>query len=84
MEGINHKLLLTRFKESGFKAIELAESLHISRNTIGNVMSGQTSPSHFVIVSLGEGLELTLKEFIAIFFPDIKFKEESTDDKLTD
>lgn len=80
---IDHELLSSRFKQGGFKGVELASTTNISRNTIGNVKSGRTSPSLFVTASLGEALGLTLTEFMAIFFPDIKLKEESTDDKLT-
>lgn len=83
MGVINYELLLSRFKQSGFKYIELADALSISRNTIHNIMTGRTSPSSFVATSLAEALDLTQEDIMAIFFPNYKPKGGSTHDKST-
>jgi len=83
VEIINTELLLDRFKQSGLKYIELAGIINVSRNTIHNIMSGRTNPSHYVAINLAKALDLTHEDIIAIFFPNIKVKEGTTHDELT-
>jgi len=77
---INYELLLKRLRQSEFNYSRLAEDVNVSRNTIRNIMSGRTTPSHYCSASIAEALELTHEDIIAIFFPNINDKGVLTND----
>lgn len=76
MECINNELLYVSIEQAGFNYSELAEKMEISRGTIYNVVFGHTPPSHFFIQRLSRILRLSQEEFIAIFYPTMKFTQE--------
>ncbi len=71
---IDYELLLKRFRQSEYNYNRLAQNVNVSRNTIRNIMSGRTTPSHYCSASIAEALELTHEDIIAIFFPNINNK----------
>lgn len=80
---MDNELLLERFRQSGFNYSELANEIDISRNTIHNIMFGRTSPSYYVLTSIAEALKLSQEDIISIFFPNLNFIQEVSNDKLT-
>lgn len=76
MKSIDNELLSKHIYETGLSYLEIAESTKISRNTIYNVLCGQTCPSYSVMNNLANTLQLTQNDFIAIFFPEIQFKDD--------
>lgn len=80
---INNELLTKYIHQTGLNYKDLAAKLDISRNTIYNVMVGSTCPSAEIIHIFGSSLEFTQDDFVATFYPEIQFKEETLDDELT-
>lgn len=75
MRIIDNELLTKYINETGLNYSELARTIEISRNTIYNVVLGVTQPSLSVINCFASTLDFTQDDFIATFFPNIKFKE---------
>lgn len=76
MNDINAELLFEVITQKGLTYSKVSENLNVSRSTIYNITVGRTSPSQHVLNSLVHSLEMTQKEFIAIFYPNIHFKKE--------
>lgn len=73
---INKELLIQHINQTGLNYSEIARGIEISRNTIYNVLFGETNPSYSVINSIAAFLELTENDFLQIFFPEITFKKD--------
>lgn len=76
MVEVNRKLLKMRILQSGLSYGEIAHNTDVTRNTIHNLIIGKTQPSHYLTTRLTITLKLSLKDFIAVFYPNIKFEEE--------
>lgn len=75
MKLIDNELLAKYINSTGLNYSELARTVQISRNTIYNVLLGDTQPSLPVINCLASSLDFTLEDFVATFFPNIQFKK---------
>ena len=70
---MDNELLRKRVRQSGLTQAGLAEKAGVSRTTVQNIMSGRNRPRYEVILLLSEALELSGKDFLAIFFKTITF-----------
>lgn len=73
---MNHELFRKKVRESGLTQVGLAKKAGISRTTVQNIMSGRNAPCYEVILLLSDALELSGKDFLAIFFKTITFQKK--------
>lgn len=76
MKIINNEVFFKYMEKSGLNYSDISKRATISRNTLYNIIWGKTCPSHPVMANLANSLEFTQDEFIAIFFPNVNFKDE--------
>lgn len=72
---IDNELLSKYIDETELSYSELARMIQISRNTIHNLVGGDTKPSLPIINCLASTLDFTQDDFVATFFPNIQFKQ---------
>lgn len=76
MKLIDNELLFKYMEQTGLNYSDISKRTTISRNTLYNILWGRNYPSYSVMSTLADSLEFTQAEFIAIFFPKVKFKDE--------
>lgn len=77
MKIIDNELLSKYIKKTGLNYSQLSKQTTISRNTLYNITWGRNCPSYSVMSILADSLEFTQSDFIATFFPNVNFKDES-------
>lgn len=76
MKAINNELLFKYVEENGLSYTEIASEAMISKGTLYNILLRRNHPSYLITNILANYLELTKEEFVEIFFPAVKFREE--------
>ena len=76
MELINCELFCEVIRKTGLTITQLSKDFNISRNTLYNISSGKTCPSTQVINIIAQYVKMTEKDFLTIFYPNIKFEKE--------
>lgn len=76
MKVIDCELFWKVIGETGLTVTQLSKDFQISRSTLYNISSGQTCPSTQVISNIANAVKMTEKDFVTIFFPNIKFEKE--------
>ncbi|MBG9977780.1 helix-turn-helix transcriptional regulator [Ruoffia tabacinasalis] len=69
MKNVNGKLLKRLIILSGMSNRQLAKRIHITPNTLSNIILGNTYPSYVVIARLQVALEISIEDMIEVFFP---------------
>lgn len=68
MTIVDGNLLKAKIVENGYNISTIAEAIGVDRNTISNIINGNSKPSYSVMNSLYHELRLTSEEATRIFF----------------
>lgn len=68
MTIVDGNLLKAKIVENGYNISTIAEAIGVDRNTISNIINGNSKPSYSVMNSLYHELRLSSEEATRIFF----------------